>query len=173
MARCSAHGIHPSKRFPLTWPRLAVACGTRAVQSAMPFGTAVPMPACRLRMCRPSNQIAVSRIRPGFWALLPLRIRQSPAVFGPRAIRCSPGFSLAKDFPLPASIPSSRVIRSRTCAAGHYTMRLFPQRFACGKVSFPSPRPSISVESRVRDAALSEVSALVFRHEQRHAEPVR
>jgi len=93
--------------------------------------------------------------------------------FRPRAIRCSPRFSLSKEFPLPASIPSSRVIRSRTFAAGHYTVRLFPQRFACGKVSFPSPRPSISVESRVRDAALSEVSALVFRHEQRHAEPVR
>jgi hypothetical protein len=112
----SAPGVHPSKFFPLTLSRAAVAFGTRAVPSACLSARRWSLPTCRFRMCRPTNKFAVSRIRVGFWALLPLRVRQPPAgLLGPRTVRCSPGFCLSKDFSLSAPSPLSRAFRSRAC----------------------------------------------------------
>jgi hypothetical protein len=127
----SAPGVHPSKFFPLTLSRPAVAFGTRAVPSACLSARRWSLPTCRFRMCRPTNKFAVSRIRVGFWALLPLRVRQPPAgLLGPRTVRCSPGFCLSKDFALPARSPFSRAFRSRACPNSSETAGATPQRFA-------------------------------------------
>lgn len=63
------------------------------------------LPTCRLRLCRPTRQIAVSHLRRGFWAFISLGIRRSPAVLGPRMIRCSPGFLPPQGFRPPLLEP--------------------------------------------------------------------
>lgn len=142
----SAPGVHPTKLFPLTWSRLAVAFRTGAVLPANLSVRPWPLPAYRFQMCKPTNKFAVRRIRPGFWAFLPLRIRQSPAALIPRTIRCSPGFGLLKDFALPAPSPSSRAFHSRTCAACLSVGALSPSGLPCEEVSFPSRRLSIALK---------------------------
>jgi len=97
---------------------------------------------------QPANKIVVLHFQLGFWALLPLRIRQSPAVLTPRTIRCSPGFCLSKDFPLPAPSPPSRAFRSRTCAVADLATecRAAPQRFTLRGGQLTLARLSISIE---------------------------
>jgi hypothetical protein len=126
----SAPGVHPSKFFPLTLSRPAVAFGTRAVPSACLSARRWSLPTCRFRMCRPTNKFAVSRIRVGFWALLPLRVRQPPAgLLGPRTVRCSPGFASLRISPSPLRArfhgPSVLGLAHRRRTAG-----AAPQRFA-------------------------------------------
>jgi len=96
-----------------------------------------PLPTYRLRMCNPTNKFAAIHIRFGFWALLPLRIRQSPAGITPRAIRCSSGFDLSRDFALPAPNPSSRACHSRTYATDHRPARCPSAVFPAGRSAFP------------------------------------
>jgi hypothetical protein len=96
-----------------------------------------PLPTYRFRMCNPSNKFAAIHIRFGFWALLPLRIRQSPAGVTPRAIRCSSGFDLSRDFALPAPNPSSRACHSRTYATDHRPARCPSAVFPAGRSAFP------------------------------------
>lgn len=106
-----------------------------------PNGTPATLARLPFPNVQPTNKFAVSRIPTGFWALLPLRVRQPSAVFTPRTIRCSRGFRLSKDFPLPAPSPSSRTFRSRTCAAGLATVcSAVPQRFSLrgGQLSLAS-----------------------------------
>jgi len=142
----TALGVHPTKLFPLTWSRLAVAFRTGAVLPANLSVRPQPLPAYRFRVCRPTNKFAVRRIRPGFWALLPLRILQPPAVLTPRTIRCSPGFRLSKDFALPAPSPSSRAFHSRTYAPCLLADALSLSGFLCEEVSFPLRRLSTALK---------------------------
>jgi hypothetical protein len=100
-----------------------------------------PLPTYRLRMCNPSNKFAAIHIRFGFSALLPLRIRQSPAGVTPRAIRCSSGFDLSRDFALPAPNPSSRACHSRTYATDHRPARCPSAVFPAGRSAFPRLGP--------------------------------
>jgi len=129
-----------------------------------------PLPTYRLRMCNPTNKFAAEHIRFGFWAFLPLRIRQSPAVVTPRAIRCSFGFGLSRDFALPATNPSSRAFHSRTCATDHQPARCPSAVFTAERSAFPRFGPRYLSVRCDWDAVPFEVPALLFRHEQRHAE---
>jgi len=111
--------------------------------SGVSLGSPGPLPTYRLRMCRPTNKSAVCRIRVGFWALLPLRVRQPPVdLLVPRTVRCSPGFCLSKDFALPAPSPFSRAFRSRACPFGSATAGAAPQRLALrrGQLSLAAVR---------------------------------
>lgn len=109
------------------------------------FATLARIP---LPIVEPANKIVALHFQLSFWALLPLRIRQSPAVLRPRTIRCSPGFCLSKDFPLPAPNPPSRAFRSRTCATVDLATgcRAAPQRFSLRGGQLSLARLSISIE---------------------------
>jgi len=100
-----------------------------------------PLPAYRLRLRNPTNKFAASRIRFGFWALIPLRIRQSSAGVTPRTIRCSSGFFLSRDFSLPAIDPSSRVFHSPTCAIDQRPTRCRSAVCTAGRSAFPRSGP--------------------------------
>jgi hypothetical protein len=131
LLEANAHGVSPSKPFPLTWSRLAVAFGTRAVSRNNRTADPRSLPAYRCRPCNLRINSWVLHFQLGFWALLPLRIRQSPAVLRPRMLRCSLGFRLSKDFTLPAPSPPSRAFHSRTCTVADLATecRAVPQRF--------------------------------------------
>jgi hypothetical protein len=144
----NAHGVHPSKLLPLTWPRLAVAFGTRAVSRKNLTVVPRSLPAYRCRPCNLRINSWALHFQLGFRALLPLRIRQSPAVLTPRTIRCSPGFRLSKDFPLLAPSPPSRAFHSRTCAVVDLATecRAVPQRLTLRGGQLALARLSISIE---------------------------
>jgi len=105
--------------------------------------TRLPLP-----IVQPANKIVVLHFQLGFWILLPLRIRRSPAVLRPRTIRCSLGFCLSKDFPIPAPSPPSRAFHSRTCAVADLATecRAVPQRFSLRGGQLTLARLSISIE---------------------------
>jgi hypothetical protein len=85
-----------------------------------------------LPIVQPASKFVVLHFQFGFWALLPLRIRQSLAVLRPRMLRCSLGIRLSKDFSLPVPSPSSRAFHSQTCADVDLTTehRSVSQQFA-------------------------------------------
>jgi hypothetical protein len=104
-----------------------------------------PMPAYRFRMRNPTNKFAARRIRLGFWALIPLRIRRPLAGVTPRTVRCSSGFYLFRDFSLPATNPSSRACHSPTCATDQRPARCRSAVFPAGRSAVPRPWSVISI----------------------------
>jgi hypothetical protein len=148
IARTPAPGVHPSKLFPLTWS-CPLSRPRREPCREHPFRFVRGL--CPRNVAggsTPTNKFAEHRFQPGFWALLPLRIRQSHATECRTRPAASLGFCLSKDFPLPAPDPSSRAFRSRTSAVGRATVNSFvPQRFSLRGGQLSLARLSISLES--------------------------
>jgi len=142
-------------------PGFAVASRTRAVQWANLSIHPQPLPAYRFRICNPTNKFAARHIRFGFWALLPLRVRQPPAGVTPRTTRCFLGFRLSKDLSLPATARLHGRSTLGLAPPTHGPRRCPSAVYPAGRSAFPRLSPRCLSSRGDRDAVLSEVSALL------------
>lgn len=140
-----AHGIHPSKLFPLDWSGLAFAFQMRAVPRTNPTGRSWPMPAYRCKSFRPTRLPVDFPDSLAFRAFLPPRVRPRYALFTSRIARCSPGFLPLQGFLPPrhgfvfTNLPLSNLVcrpcgRIQTCSSAVFSAR---------RSAFPRHKPNL------------------------------
>jgi hypothetical protein len=141
----SAHGIHPSKLFPLDWSGIAVAFRMRAAPQTNPTGRSWPMPAYRCQPCYPTRLPVDCHDPLVFRAFLPPRVRPRYAPFTSRIARCSPGFLPLQGFrpPRPEFVFTNLPLSNLVCRPCGRMQACSSAVFSAGRSAFPRHKPNL------------------------------